>query len=175
MQIWRDVDDVPADLGRTVVSIGNFDGVHLGHAHVLREARASAARLGIDTVVAVTFDPHPMAVLRPEHAPPTLTSIHTRARLLEGAGVDAILVIGFDREIASWSPLEFIDRVLVDTLHAGAVVVGSNFRFGAKAAGEVATLVEAGMSRDFETVGVRARRRTAGVELDLRPPVPGHR
>jgi riboflavin kinase/FMN adenylyltransferase len=95
-----------------------------------------------------------MAVLRPEHAPPTLTSIHTRARLLEGAGVDAILVIGFDREIASWSPLEFIDRILVDTLHAGAVVVGSNFRFGAKAAGEVATLVEAGTSRDFETVGV---------------------
>jgi riboflavin kinase / FMN adenylyltransferase len=154
VQIWRDVDDVPADLGRTVVSIGNFDGVHLGHAHVLREARASAARLGIDTVVAVTFDPHPMAVLRPEHAPPTLTSIHTRARLLEGAGVDAILVIGFDREIASWSPLEFIDRILVDALHAGAVVVGSNFRFGARAAGEVATLVEAGASRDFETVGV---------------------
>ena len=104
--------------------------------------------------MAVTFDPHPMAVLRPEHAPPTLTSIHTRARLLEGAGVDAILVIRFDREIAAWSPLEFIDRVLVDTLHAGAVVVGSNFRFGAKAAGDVATLVEAGAARDFETVGV---------------------
>lgn len=154
MQIWRDVDDVPADLGRTVVSIGNFDGVHLGHAHVLREARTSAERLGIDTVVAVTFDPHPMAVLRPEHAPPTLTSIHTRARLLEDAGVDAILVVAFDRDIASWSPQEFIDRILVDTLHAGAVVVGSNFRFGNKAAGEVATLVEAGASRDFETVGV---------------------
>ncbi|HEX5916566.1 MAG TPA: bifunctional riboflavin kinase/FAD synthetase [Nocardioides sp.] len=154
MQIWRDVDDVPADLGRTVVSIGNFDGVHLGHAHVLREARTSAERLGLDTVVAVTFDPHPMAVLRPEHAPPTLTSIHTRARLLETAGVDAILVIGFDREIASWSPQAFIDRILVDTLHARAVVVGANFRFGAKAAGEVATLVEAGASRDFETVGV---------------------
>jgi riboflavin kinase / FMN adenylyltransferase len=154
VQIWRDVDDVPADLGRTVVSIGNFDGVHLGHAHVLREARTSAERMGIDTVVAVTFDPHPMAVLRPEHAPPTLTSIHTRARLLEDAGVDAILVVAFDREIASWSPQEFIDRILVDTLHAGAVVVGSNFRFGNKAAGEVATLVEAGASRDFETVGV---------------------
>jgi riboflavin kinase/FMN adenylyltransferase len=154
VQIWRDVDDVPADLGRTVVSIGNFDGVHLGHAHVLREARATAQRLGIDTVVAVTFDPHPMAVLRPEHAPPTLTSIETRSRLLEAAGVDSILVVGFDREVASWSPQEFIDRILVDTLHAGAVVVGANFRFGAKAAGEVATLVEAGKSRDFETVGV---------------------
>jgi riboflavin kinase/FMN adenylyltransferase len=154
VQIWRDVDDVPADLGRTVVSIGNFDGVHLGHAHVLREARTTAQRLGIDTVVAVTFDPHPMAVLRPEHAPPTLTSIETRSRLLRAAGVDAILVVGFDREIASWSPQDFIDRILVDMLHAGAVVVGANFRFGAKAAGDVATLVEAGKSRDFETVGV---------------------
>ncbi|TGN66233.1 bifunctional riboflavin kinase/FAD synthetase [Nocardioides eburneiflavus] len=154
MQIWRDVDDVPADLGRTVVSIGNFDGVHLGHAHVLREAQATAQRLGIDTVVAVTFDPHPMAVLRPEHAPPTLTSIETRSRLLEAVGIDSILVLRFDREVASWSPQEFIDRILVDTLRARAVVVGSNFRFGNKAAGEVATLVEAGASRDFETVGV---------------------
>ena len=73
---------MPADLGRTVVSIGNFDGVHLGHAHVLREARETASRLGIDTVVAVTFDPHPMAVLRPEHAPTTLTTIEVRAELL---------------------------------------------------------------------------------------------
>lgn len=145
---------MPADLGRTVVSIGNFDGVHLGHARVLREARETAARLGIDTVVAVTFDPHPMAVLRPEHAPPTLTSIRTRARLLESAGVDSILVIGFDREIASWSPEEFIDRIIVDALHAAAVVVGANFRFGAKAAGEVSTLVEAGAMRGFETIGV---------------------
>lgn len=154
MQIWRDVDDVPADLGRTVVSIGNFDGVHRGHAHVLRQARETADRLGVDTVVAVTFDPHPMAVLRPEHAPPTLTSIETRARLLEATGVDATLVVGFDRGVAGWSPTEFIDRILVEALHAAAVVVGSNFRFGAKAAGEVATLVESGGSRGFETVGV---------------------
>ena len=154
MQIWRDVDDVPADLGRTVVSIGNFDGVHRGHAHVLRQARETADRLGVDTGVAVTFDPHPRAVLRPEHAPPTLTSIETRARLLEATGVDATLVVGFDRGVAGWSPTEFIDRILVEALHAAAVVVGSNFRYGAKAAGEVATLVEAGGSRGFETVGV---------------------
>ena len=154
MQIWRDVENVPADLGRTVVSIGNFDGVHLGHAHVLREARDTAARLGVDTVVAVTFDPHPMSVLRPEHAPPTLTSIETRARLLDGAGVDAVLVVEFTRDIALWSPEQFIDRILVDLLHARGVVVGANFRFGAKAAGDVATLREVGADRDFETVGV---------------------
>ena len=154
MQIWRDVANVPADLGRTVVSIGNFDGVHLGHAHVLREARDTAARLGVDTVVAVTFDPHPMAVLRPEHAPPTLTSIETRARLLDGAGVDAVLVVEFTRDVALWSPEQFIDRILVDLLHARGVVVGANFRFGAKAAGDITTLREVGAARDFETVGV---------------------
>jgi riboflavin kinase/FMN adenylyltransferase len=154
VQIWRSVDEVPSDLGRTVVSVGNFDGVHLGHAHVLREARATAERLGVDTVVAVTFDPHPMAVLRPEHAPPTLTSMDTRARLLDGAGVDAVLVVAFSREIAAWSPEEFVDRVLVDTLHARAVVVGANFRFGSRAAGDVATLQRTGAGRGFETVGV---------------------
>ena len=154
MQIWRDVENVPADLGRTVVSIGNFDGVHLGHAHVLREARETAIRLGSDTVVAVTFDPHPMAVLRPEHAPPTLTSIETRARLLESSGVDAALVVEFTRELSRWTPEQFIDRILVDALHARGVVVGANFRFGAKAAGDVTTLREVGVSRDFETVGV---------------------
>ena len=154
MQIWRDGDDVPADLGRTVVSIGNFDGVHLGHAHVLAEARDTAVRLGVDLVVAVTFDPHPMAVLRPEHAPPTLTSIETRGRLLEDAGVDAVLVVEFTREVAQWSPEQFIERILVDVLHARGVVVGANFRFGAKAAGDVTTLREAGATHGFETVGV---------------------
>ena len=154
MQIWREVQDVPADLGRTVVSIGNFDGVHLGHAHVLHEARETATRLGIDTVVAVTFDPHPMAVLRPEHAPPTLTSIETRARMLQDTGVGALLVVEFTRDVSKWSPEQFIDRILVDVLHARGVVVGANFRFGARAAGDVATLREVGRTRDFETVGV---------------------
>ena len=74
-------DEVPDDLGRTVVTIGNFDGVHLGHQHVVRRAREVAADLGVDRVVAVTFDPHPIAVLRPEHAPPTLTTVPTRVAL----------------------------------------------------------------------------------------------
>ncbi len=153
MRIWRSLDDVPGDLGRTVVVIGNFDGVHLGHRHVISRARELADRDGL-SVVAVTFDPHPMAVLRPEHAPLTLTDVERRCVLLAEAGVDDVFVIPFSREIASWSPVEFIDRVLVDGLRARHVVVGANFRFGARASGDVATLVEAGPERDFEAEGI---------------------
>jgi len=153
VRIWRSIDAVPADL-RTVVTIGNFDGVHLGHQHVIRRAREVADELGVRDVVAVTFDPHPIAVLRPEHAPPTLTTIESRVRLLEEAGADDVLVIPFSREIADWSPERFIDEIIVEALHAKAVVVGANFRFGNRAAGDVATLREAGEERDFRTVGI---------------------
>ncbi len=155
MQIWRSLDEVPGDLGPTVVTVGNFDGVHLGHQHVVARAREVAASLGGDVpVVAVTFDPHPMAVLRPEHAPQTLTTIETRAALLADAGVDALLVVPFDREIAAWTPERFVVDVLVDRLHVRAVVVGANFRFGAKAAGDVATLDELGRDQGFTAVGI---------------------
>jgi riboflavin kinase/FMN adenylyltransferase len=146
--------EVPGDLGRTVVTIGNFDGVHLGHQHVVRRAVEVAGEVGVDDVVAVTFDPHPIAVLRPEHAPPTLTTIDERLGLLEEAGVDDVLVVPFSREIAAWTPEEFIDRIVVGALHAKAVVVGANFRFGNRAAGDCATLREAGESRDFVVEGI---------------------
>jgi riboflavin kinase/FMN adenylyltransferase len=141
--------EVPGDLGRAVVTIGNFDGVHLGHQHVVRRAREVATELGVERVVAVTFAPHPMAVLRPEHAPVTLTPLDLRLELLELAGVDDALVIPFSREIAAWTPAEFIDRILVSALHAKAVVVGANFRFGNRAAGDCASLREAGQLHDF--------------------------
>jgi riboflavin kinase/FMN adenylyltransferase len=153
VRVWHSLDEIPADLGRTAVVIGNFDGVHLGHQHVIRTAREVADAHGLQ-VVAVTFDPHPMAVLRPDHAPVTLTDIDTRTRLLMESGADDVLVIRFSREIAEWSPEEFIQRVLVDGLHARHVVVGANFRFGNRAAGDVATLVQAGEAGDFEVDGV---------------------
>lgn len=153
MRIWRSIDEVPAELGPTAVVIGNFDGVHLGHRHVLERARevADAAQL---TLVAVTFDPHPMAVLRPEHAPTALTSLEARADLLAEVGADDILALPFDRAMAAWSPEEFIERVLVYALHARAVVVGANFRFGNRAAGDVATLREAGERHGFSAEGI---------------------
>lgn len=148
MESWRSLAEVPGDLGRTVVVVGNFDGVHLGHRHVLARARELAEGRGL-TVVAVTFDPHPMAVLRPEHAPVMLTTVEHRARLLVEAGADHVLVLPFAREVAGWSPEEFVTRVLVDALQAAVVVVGANFRFGSRAAGDVTTLVEAGRRHDF--------------------------
>jgi riboflavin kinase/FMN adenylyltransferase len=151
--MWRSLDDVPADLGRTVVVIGNFDGVHLGHRHVLSRAREIADERGLP-VVAVTFDPHPMAVLRPEHAPTTLTSIEVRAELLAESGVDDVLTLPFDRDVAAWSPEQFVTRVLVEALHAAVVVVGANFRFGNRAAGDVATLRELGPRLDFVAEGI---------------------
>jgi riboflavin kinase/FMN adenylyltransferase len=154
VQVWRSLDEVPEDLPRTVVTVGNFDGVHLGHQHVISRAREVAAELGGLRVVVVTFDPHPIAVLRPEHAPPTLTTIDSRTALLGAAGADDVLVLPFTREVAGWSPERFVVDVLVEALHAKGVVVGANFRFGAKAAGDLGTLTELGGEHDFRAEGI---------------------
>ena len=153
MQVWRQLEEIPTGGGPAVVVIGNFDGVHRGHRRVIDRARALADEAG-HRVVAVTFDPHPMAVLRPEHAPSALTTLEDRVVLLAEAGVDDVFALPFSREIAGWTPEEFVDRVLVDGLHAAAVVVGANFRFGARAAGDLGTLEEAGRSRGFVAEGV---------------------
>lgn len=110
----------------------------------------------------MTFDPHPMAVLRPDHAPQMLTDVSQRAELLAGIGVDAVLALPFSMQVAAWTPREFIDRVLIDALHVGHVVVGSNFRFGNRAAGDVATL---------QTVGAEVGFAVEPVELDGGPQV----
>lgn len=149
MQVWRSLDEVAPDQ-RSIVTVGNYDGVHRGHAHVLRVARKVAdQRPQRAELVVVTFDPHPMAVLLPERAPVRLTDIDHRAGLLLAAGADKVLVLPFDRDFAGWSPEEFVRRVLVDALHAQAVVVGENFRFGAKAAGDVGALRMLGDQHGF--------------------------
>jgi riboflavin kinase/FMN adenylyltransferase len=153
VQLVRSLDDIPADLAASVVTIGNFDGVHLGHQHVISLARAQADALGTD-VVAVTFDPHPFAVLRPEHAPVMLSELSERAGLLRTAGADHILALPFDSDMAAWSPTDFVDRVLVAGLRAVVVVVGANFRFGRRASGDVNTLSALGEDRGFRVVAV---------------------
>src|SRR5215212_425042 len=124
----------------TVVVIGNFDGVHRGHVELIGTARASEPNC---RVVAVTFWPHPMSIVRPDQAPPLLTSLDRRKELLAAAGVDEVVVVPFTADVASWSPARFVDEVL-RPLHPSRVVVGENFRFGFRAAGDVATLEELG-------------------------------
>ena len=126
--------------GPTVVAIGNFDGVHRGHREVLAAARA--LRPGAP-LVAVTFWPHPMVVLRPHAAPELLCDLPERIELLRHAGADEVRVVEFSRRVADWSPREFVDHVLAP-LHPAIVVVGENFRFGKGALGTVETLRELG-------------------------------
>ncbi len=116
----------------TVVVIGNFDGVHRGHLGLLRLAKQSEPNARL---VAVTFWPHPMSVVRPDQTPALLCSLERRRQLLTEAGVDEVVVLEFTAEVASWSPQEFVDRV-IRPLHPARIVVGENFRFGFRAAGD---------------------------------------
>jgi riboflavin kinase/FMN adenylyltransferase len=149
VQRFTGLDAVPAGFGPSVVTIGNFDGVHRGHQAVLEAVVEAARRRGVPSV-AVTFDPHPVAVLRPEHAPAVLTTTEDRLRLLEAAGLDAVLLIAFTLEFARWSPERFVREVFVDLLHAQAVVVGRDTRFGHRNSGDLGTLRELGEKLGFE-------------------------
>jgi len=151
MQIGERFDGlaaIPGDWGRSVVCIGVFDGVHLGHRVIIDATRRLAEEVE-GRVVAVTFDPHPSAVVRPDTQPRMLSTLDHRVALLGEAGVDAVLVLAFSPELASWTPGEFVDRVLVRGLHASGVVVGQGFRFGHRAAGDVALLEKLGAADDF--------------------------
>ncbi|CAL9426379.1 Bifunctional riboflavin kinase_FMN adenylyltransferase [Streptomyces sp. enrichment culture] len=149
MQRWRGLEDIPEDWGRSVVTIGSYDGVHRGHQLIIRHAVDRARALGVPAVV-VTFDPHPSEVVRPGSHPPLLAPHHRRAELCAELGVDAVLVLPFTKEFSNLSPADFVVKVLVDKLHAKAVVEGPNFRFGHKAAGNVGFLTEQGRVYDFE-------------------------
>ena len=149
MQRWRGLEDIPQDWGRSVVTIGSYDGVHRGHQLIIRHAVDRARELGVPSVV-VTFDPHPSEVVRPGSHPPLLAPHHRRAELMAELGVDALLILPFTKEFSKLSPADFVVKVLVDKLHAKAVVEGPNFRFGHKAAGNVDFLRELGETYDYE-------------------------
>ncbi len=149
MQRLNGLDAVPAGFGPSVVTIGNFDGVHRGHQAVLSAVAAAARRRGMSSV-AVTFEPHPVAVLFPERAPAVLTTPEHRLELLDATGLDATLVIEFTPEFARWSPERFVKDVFVDSLHARLVVVGRDTRFGYRNSGDVATLRRLGAELGFE-------------------------
>jgi riboflavin kinase/FMN adenylyltransferase len=149
MQIFHKLEDVSADFGPSLVSVGNFDGVHRAHAYVLgeivRRARASGCK-----GVAVTFEPHPSRILRPGSGLRLLTPLTEKLRLLEGTGVDAVLVLPFGRDLSLMTPRQFAERILKKKLHAREVHEGYNFRFGHKAAGDVNLLMQLGQEMGFE-------------------------
>jgi riboflavin kinase/FMN adenylyltransferase len=153
MQRWQGPAEVPDDWGFSVVTIGNFDGVHRGHQQVVSRAKEVASELRLPLVV-VTFDPHPDEVVRPGSHPPFLCTARRQSVLLAGLGVDAVCVVEFTLEFSRLGPDEFVRTVLVDRLHAARVVVGEDFRFGHKAAGDVVLLAELGEKYEFTAEGV---------------------
>jgi riboflavin kinase/FMN adenylyltransferase len=150
---WRGVAATPADLGRTVVTVGMYDGVHRGHQQLIGTAVARARALGRPCVL-VTFDPHPSEVVRPGSHPAILTSLDRKAELVAGLGVDGMCVVPFTAAFSRLTPEEFAHGVLVEDLHAAAVVVGENFNYGHKAAGNVATLTQEGRRFGFAVEGI---------------------
>jgi len=150
---WRGLGDTPRDLGRTVVTIGMYDGVHRGHQHLIRTAVARGRALG-RPVVLMTFDPHPSEVVRPGSHPAILTSADRKAELVADLGVDGMCVLPFTQEFSRLTPEEFTHTVLVERLYATQVVVGRNFTYGHKAAGTVEALAADGRRFGFGVEGV---------------------
>ena len=132
MKIYRSLEETPADFGPSVLTIGNFDGVHLGHRRILRRVRQVADGRGWKPSV-LTFDPHPTRVVAPERSPRLMTSPERRAELMAEEGVEQALILPVTPELSQLSPEDFVRRIVVDRLGARAVLVGDNFRFGAAA------------------------------------------
>lgn len=153
MEVITELSDCPRPTTGTAVTIGQYDGVHLGHRAVIDEVRARADSAGLETAV-VTFDRHPASVVRPESAPRLLTDLAHKLELLDEAGVDHTLVVHFDEERATESAGDFVSEVLLGCLDARMVAVGEDFHFGHRRGGDVAFLRERGRTDGFEVVGL---------------------
>lgn len=148
MRVVRDLSELREPLHKSAVTIGNFDGIHLGHRELLGRVVRSAGELG-GTSVVLTFDPHPAQVLAPERVPKTLTPLALKARLIEQEGIELLAVLRFNRELSLLTPEEFARGILEEKLRAAVVHVGSNFRFGHRRAGDTALLAELGRKSGF--------------------------
>ncbi len=149
MEVFRHLDEIPAAFGPTVVSVGNFDGVHQAHRRVLAEVVRRAREIGARSL-AVTFDPHPTRVLRPDVAPRLITPTWAKIRLMQETGLDGLLVLPFTRDLSLMSPREFAEHVLAKALRAREVHEGFNFHFGRRARGHVEQLREFGRELGFD-------------------------
>ena len=162
MERLHGLDALPADDARTVVTVGFFDGVHLGHRAVLGRTVGAARERRLPSV-AVTFDRHPREVLTPGREPRLLTTVDRKAALIEETGIDTLLVLEFTEDFSRWPAERFVSEVLLGGLHADHCVMGANFTFGHKAAGTVELLIERGPALGFtaervELVEIEGRR-----------------
>ena len=151
MQFFDGLGEVPAGFGPSAVTVGKFDGLHLGHRDVLRQLREVADQRGLLDAV-VTFDRNPLSLLAPEKCPVPLVSNAQKRELLETAGVDATLMLHFDAELAAEAPEYFVETVLVGALHARVVLCGADFRFGTRGSGDVELLRRLGTEHGFDVV-----------------------
>jgi len=149
MQTFRHLDDVPRDFGPAILSVGNFDGVHRAHRHVIDEIVRRAKTENAHSMV-VSFEPHPARILHPDHNFKLLTPLPEKLRLLEATGVDAVLLLPFTRDLSLMTPHQFAHEILKKRLHAREVHEGYNFHFGHKAAGNIQVLRELGRKMGFE-------------------------
>lgn len=155
MQLFSSLADVPAEFGPSAVTIGKFDGVHRGHRVVISQLCEVAAGQGL-TATVVTFDRHPLSLLSPEACPDALLSTKQKVELLAQTGVDATLILPFDRQFSEQSPEDFVLSTLVHGLRAKVLLVGEDFRFGAKGAGNVDLLRALGEQHGFEVQPITA-------------------
>lgn len=167
LSVYRSVAGIPAGFGPTVVSIGNFDGVHLGHRAILADVVVEAQAIGAKAV-ALTFDPHPEHFLRPAQAPRLLTPLDERIRLLAETGIDAVVALPFDADLAALPARDFVARILVDGLSVRGLHEGGNFRFGRRAEAGIAELKNFGAEMGFAVhihEPVRVRGFAGGLEV----------
>lgn len=147
MRIVTSLEELSAST-RTVVAIGNFDGLHLGHRTLLAAVQAEARQRGVLSA-ALTFEPHPLRILRPDRAPRLITPLEEKKRCFASTGIDLLVVLPFSRDLSLLSPREFVEEILVRGLHADGVHEGANFRFGHRQSGNVDTLRELGAEFGF--------------------------
>ena len=148
-RIWRSLADVPSDFGPCATTIGNFDGVHVGHQALMRSIVAMSRERGWKAAV-LTFDPHPAKVVAPDRAPKMIMTPDERAEVMGELGIEEVLILPFTLEVSRWTPEEFVKTVLVEAMQVRAVMVGEDFRFGHKQAGDTKVLREWGERYGFE-------------------------
>lgn len=155
VRVYRSLAEVPADFGPSALTIGNFDGVHAAHRSILRRVKEIAVERGLKASV-LTFNPHPSQVVAPARAPRLMTAPEQRPALMQEEGIEQVLIMPFNLELARLTPQQFVEQVLVDKLGTRAIVLGHDFCFGYKQSGNVEVLRELGVHYGFTTEEVKA-------------------